>query len=374
MKKLLLILNFFVVFGCFGQKIDKDLHLTVSVSINQNDEHIKEVISTVRAFLETKNDSYTENKYWLKQDFDKYKYPYIDLYNIENGRLGKNFYQPTLMEIIPTDQVNQWVVKLAFIGHNTETNQNQVRVIYNIIASKINDEIKLSRYQDFVLESWQYFKKESISYYISPVKKINEAEVSKQQKDIEMLCNFFNTQPIPLIYISCINPKEVFEVKGFDYNPMMYVGNTGGFAEHGNFILSGNNSEVYTHEIVHIYTMNLFPNIKPFFDEGLATFLAGSGTFDYAWHKEKLKRFLIQNPTFQIEHHMEDLYERLYFEEETSIPYLIAAVICEYVLEVHGKEIYFELLNDEDDLWNSLKKVGLTQENINNVIRNKLEI
>lgn len=278
------------------------------------------------------------------------------------------------MEIIPTDQVNQWVVKLAFIGHNTETNENQVRVIYNIIASKINDEIKLSRYQDFVLESWQYFKKESISYYISPVKKINEAEVSKQQKDIEMLCNFFNTQPIPLIYISCINPKEVFEVKGFDYNPMMYVGNTGGFAEHGNFILSGNNSEVYTHEIVHIYTMNLFPNIKPFFDEGLATFLAGSGTFDYAWHKEKLKRFLIQNPTFQIEHHMEDLYERLYFEEETSIPYLIAAVICEYVLEVHGKEIYFELLNDEDDLWNSLKKVGLTQENINNVIRNKLEI
>src|SRR5690606_9040281 len=174
-----------------------------------------------------------------------------------------------LMEVIPTDKPNQWIVKLAFIGHNSETKENQLRGIYNIIASKINNEIVLSRYQDFILESWQQTQKDSISYYISPLKKINEIEIAQQQKDIEMLCAFFNTKPIPLTYISCANPKELFEVKGFDYSPMMYVSKVGGLAEYGNIILSGNNSEIYTHEIIHIYTLNLFPNKHPFFDEGL---------------------------------------------------------------------------------------------------------
>ncbi|HLV50759.1 MAG TPA: hypothetical protein VKY44_02230, partial [Flavobacterium sp.] len=324
MKKIIPLI-FLVSFSCLAQTANNDLHLTVSKAVNQQDEQINQVVSTVRAFLKTKNESYNSNKYWLPTDFDKHQYPFIDLYGIEHGREGENIYQPTLMEVIPTDKPNQWIVKLAFIGHNSETKENQLRGIYNIIASKINNEIVLSRYQDFILESWQQTQKDSISYYISPLKKINEIEIAQQQKDIEMLCAFFNTKPIPLTYISCANPKELFEVKGFDYSPMMYVSKVGGLAEYGNIILSGNNSEIYTHEIIHIYTLNLFPNKHPFFDEGLATYLSGSGTFDYLWHKEKFKRFIQKNPDFKIENHMDDLYERLYFEEETSIPYLIAA-------------------------------------------------
>ncbi|HLV51017.1 MAG TPA: hypothetical protein VKY44_03585 [Flavobacterium sp.] len=367
-------LFFLVSASCFGQTANNDLHLTISKSVNQQDEQINQVISTVQAFLETKNDSYSSNEYWLALDFDKHKYPFIDLYGIENGKEGKNVYQPTLMEVIPTNKPFQWIVKLAFIGHNNQTRDNQVRGIYNIIASKTDDQIVLSRYQDFVLESWQHLQKESISYYISPLKKMNETEIVQQQKDVQMLCDFFNTKPIPLTYISCINPKELFEVKGFDYNPMMYVSKTGGLAENGNIILSGNNSEIYTHEIIHIYTMNLFPDKHYFFDEGLATFLSGSGTFDYAWHKEKFKRFLQENPSFKIENHMNDLYERLYFEEETSIPYLIAAVVCERTIRLYGKEKYFEILSSKADLWTSLEKTGLTKENINKEIRKELKL
>src|SRR5690606_41003891 len=98
----------------------------------------------------------------------------------------------------------------------------------NILATKTNDEIILSKYQDHLLESWQQQSIGSLNYYISPLKKINEQEIAQQLKDIEKLCSFFKTDPIPITYISCINPQEVFQVKGFDYNPMMFVSKTGG--------------------------------------------------------------------------------------------------------------------------------------------------
>lgn len=68
------------------------------------------------------------------------------------------------------------------------------------------------------------------------------------------------------------------------------------------------------------------------------------------------------------------MYERLYFEEETSIPYLIAAVVCERTIRLYGKEKYFEILNSKDDLWISLNKVGLTKENINFEIKKELDL
>lgn len=374
MKNILLILCVFAYLNNYSQTVDNDAHITISTAINQEKQEIKEIIATMRDFLETKNDSLTYNKHWLPADFEKYAYPYLDLFDMENGNDGNNIYQPSIMEIIPTDNSSQWIVKLAFIRHNPSTKDNLIRSIYNILATKTNDEIILSKYQDHLLESWQQQSIGSLNYYISPLKKINEQEIAQQLKDIEKLCAFFETDPIPITYISCINPQEVFQVKGFDYNPMMFVSKTGGLAEYGNIIFSGNNSEIYTHEIIHIYTMNLFPYKHSFFDEGLATYLSGSGIYKYDWHKEKLKRFLVQNPTFEIKNHMEDLYERLYFEEETSIPYLIAAVVCDYIIETHGKQKYFELLNSRNNLGDSLDKVGLNKENVNMKIRKKLGI
>lgn len=350
------------------------INLSVSPVIDQEKLINKQIIQTFTSFLQSKNKSFTENQHWIKSDFIKFKYPYLDLYGIESGMSGKHAYAPTLMGIIPTENSNQWILKFAYIGHSPNKNENQLRVIYNIIANEINNEIVFSRYQDYILQKWDQKQLESITYYISPLKKVNEVEVNKQLDDIKFLCNFFETKPIPLTYISCVHPKELFEVKGFDYNPMMYVSKTGGFAEAGNFVLSGNNSETYTHEVVHIYTRNLFPNIKTFFDEGLATYIGGSGKYSYSWHKEKFKKFIQQNESFKVEEHMDDLYERLYFEEETPIPYLIAAVICERTIRLHGKNKYFEILNSLDDLWASLAKVGITKENVNLEIRKELTI
>jgi hypothetical protein len=374
MKGILLLLTFFLTLACNGQEPKQDKFvLTISPIIDKTNKTNQIIIETLTRFLKTKNTSLTENKFWVHSDFQIFIYPYLDIYNIENSKFGKDFYLPTLVEIIPTDNSNQKIVKIAFIGHNNETKENQLKSIYNLIANIQQDKVLFSRYLDYTTQNWKTETKESLTYKISPNKTINETEITKQQKDIDKICNFFQCKPIEITYYSCINPKELFEIKGFDYNPMMYVDKTGGLADYGNIIFSGNNSEIYTHEIIHIYTSNLFPKIDKFIDEGLATIIAGSGKYSYVWHREKLDKFLNENKDYDFSRHT-DAYERIYFENETSIPYLTSALILERTLRVYGKEKLLELLKSENELWTTLKIVGLTKENINEELRKQIKL
>ena len=374
MKGILLLLTFFLTLACNGQEPKQDKFvLTISPIIDKTDKTNQIIIETLTQFLKTKNTSLTENKFWVHSDFQKFIYPYLDIYNIENSKFGKDFYLPTLVEIIPTDNTKQKIVKIAFIGHNNETKENQLKSIYNLIANIQQDKILFSRYLDYTTQNWKTETKESLTYKISPNKTINETEITKQQKDIDKICNFFQCKPIEITYYSCINPKELFEIKGFDYYPMMYVDKTGGLADYGNIIFSGNCSEIYTHEIIHIYTNNLFPKIDKFIDEGLATIMAGSGKYSYVWHREKLDKFLNENKDYDFSRHT-DAYERIYFENETSIPYLASALILERTLRVYGKEKLLELLKSENELWTTLKTVDLTKENINEELRKQIKL
>jgi len=374
MKQILLIVTTCLTLACNAQEAKQEKFvLTVSPNIDKTDLTNQTIVESLAGFLKTKNTSLTENKYWVKSDFKKFIYPYLDIYNIENSKHGKDFYLPTLVEIIPTEDLNKKIVKIAFIGHNSETKENQLKAIYNLIANIDQDKVLFSRYLDFSTEKWETVSNGSLTYKVSPNKTIKATEIAEQQKDIDKILNFFECKSISISYYSCVNPKELFEIKGFDYNPMMYVDKTGGLADYGNIIFSGNNSEIYTHEIVHIYTNNLFPQINKFLDEGIATYIAGSGKFDYEWHREKFDKFLTKNKDFDFKEHI-DPYERLYFEEETSIPYLTAALILERAKRIYGDEKIIELLNSGSEFWQTLNLVGLTQENINEELRKEIKL
>lgn len=359
-----------------GQVIKKDkLLLTISPNINKTDPVNKKIIQALTDFLNTKNTSLAENKNWIDSDFKKYVYPYFDIYNIEKSKYGANFYQPTLTEIISTENENQKIVKTSFIGHRSKTNENLLKSVYNIIANIKQDKILFISYLDYSTKNWETLDivKSNLKYKISSNKKVNEGEILNQQNDIEKICNFFQCKPIAITYYSCINPKEIYNIKGFDYHPMMYVDKTGGIAEIGNIIFSGNNSEIYTHEIIHIYTNQLFPKIDKFIDEGLATFIAGSGKFNYEWHRNKFAKFLNENKGYNFAN-LTNIYERIYFENETSIPYLFSALIVERILRIYGKEKLIEFLKSEKGLWKNLNTVGLTKENINEEIRKQIKM
>lgn len=388
MNKFSLLIISLTVLSCNASTNDKQLSeqspvreneitLEVSAYIDQNSEINQKLIKILSDFFKTKKDSLTENEYWLPSDFKEFVVPFQDISSpIYGGGKYNEYYTfyPSLMEITKIKSEDKWILKVAFMENNTENNKHTVLAIYNIIAQQIEGNISLSRYINYATKEWTEIEADFITYKVTPLKSPSQSEILQQKKDIEKLISFFDTPPIPVTYYSCKNPKEVFEIKGFDCNPMMYVSDSGGFAEYGNIIISGNNSEIYTHEITHIYMMNLFPNRNKFLEEGLATYIGGSGFYNYEWHRKKLKQFFDENPDFKIEEYTDNPYERIYFEEETPVLYVIPALICERVIRLYGKEKLFELFKSNRDIWEILSNTGLTRENIKKELQKEINL
>lgn len=341
---------------------------SISPSVDQQDSFNIQIIKTLGEFLDTQ-----DPKFWLESDFKRFKYPYYELIGIESGRMGEDFYQPSLMEIIPTNESGKKIVKVAYIGYTKETKSNLIKAIYNMVAVKKNGGIFFSKYIDYATKDWQTKKEDNLTYYISPSKNFSPEEFERQKADIKILSEFFGIEKFPIFYYSTISPEEVFKLKGFDYHPMMYADQSGGFAEDYNIIISGNNSEYYTHEVVHLYTSKLFPRINSYFDEGMATYFGGSGKFDYQWHKEKLRKFLLENPDFDFLKHL-NVYERSYFEKETPIPYVVSAVLCEIIISKFGKEKLFSVFKNGTSVEDGLEVFNFNNSNINSEIRKFLKI
>ncbi|MCX8524568.1 hypothetical protein OF897_11650 [Chryseobacterium formosus] len=72
---------------------------SISPTVDQQDSFNIQIIKTLCEFLENQ-----DPKFWLESDFKKFKSPYYEIIGIESEKLGDKFYQPSLMEIIPTDE------------------------------------------------------------------------------------------------------------------------------------------------------------------------------------------------------------------------------------------------------------------------------
>lgn len=340
--------------------------LSISSYINQNDSLNHKIITTLEKFLKTKDSSLTKNEYWEISDFKTHVCPYIDL------TYHPASYTPTLLEIIDTDSVTQKIVKLAYIFHSDTTNENQLANIYNLIANDKDGKIIFSSYLNYSTQNWKVLRKGSITYKISPYKTMNEDEIEEQQKDIQKLCHFFETKPVPAIYYSCRNPVELYQIRGFDYATYMYLAKIGGIVYFGNQIFSGRNREIYKHEIAHIYIGARFPHIHILLNEGMATLWGGLTLYDYAWHKQKIKKYILENSsTFQADQYF-DTYNRTRAYGETQISYMVGALICERTLRLYGKSKLFELFRQKGDLYKIISIVGLNKKNLNEELQKEV--
>lgn len=346
--------------------------LTIASTIDKETPINQKLINTLSRFLATKNNSLHKNEYWSPADFQTFWFPYQDIFEIERKGDNLNFYQPTLMEIVDTDEENKKLLKLAFIGHDDATKENTIKGIYNIMATEFGSGIMLSNPLPYFTKDWKKIKKGSLHYIVSPQKEFNEKEADKQLEDISRICEFFGTEPLPITYYSCTGPKELFQIKGFDYNPIMYREGGGGLSSQPNFVFSGNSSEFYTHEIMHLYISALFPSRAQLINEGLATYVGGSRTYSYTWHRENLKTYLEENSAIDLSMHLEP-FER-FFAGETSIPYMIGALICERTFRLYGKEKLLVLLEGNGGLLELLDDVGLTKENLDTELKKEIKL
>ena len=287
-------------------------------------------------------------QYWQESDTLIFKRPFDDLWlSIEDYYPA---YTPTIVSIQKKEK-DKYLVKIAVMGNPEQF--NSLHAIYNFYAIRDNEDIfKFKNVINDNLKLWNTKTIDNIKYIYPPQNTLNNNEIKKQIEFENNLITKFDFDKINYTYISCNSVYEFMKLRGFDYENSMFLNNQkGGVAfTNSQLIFSGNNSEFYPHELVHLYTYKYFKNINSTINEGFATYLGGSMELDYLSHIKILKDYL---KTSKI-----DLFEYLFDDEKkftiigniSSIKYSAGALLCD--------------LADKQNVLNQLLDCGKTDEEL----------
>ncbi len=348
------------------QLTDADLRIDPSVDTVQIAN--QEAIACLRRFLTKKLDPEAGNDFWYGPDLDQFGTPYSELYYAEYDSIGDIRFFPTLLSIAPVDEGLWMRVMWAADG-----SEGKPRYLFDFLARETEDGVRLSFPISFNTSTWERRKVGDITYVISPQHTFSMAQAQEQNNVIGQLSAFFDIPAFPITYYAFADPVDLFMAKGFEQHPLMHTIATGGMVDTGDNVFAGNDKDIYTHEVVHLFTHRKFPTCPSLLDEGLATLIGGSTELDYAWHRANMERYLRSDPTLDLRDRC-NTYAQDDIDEDTDVPYMIGALLCERILRKDGKAGLFKVMASGDDLWPALVDQGITQENLTEELRQELQL
>ncbi len=267
---------------------------------NANDKNEKEIIHLWKDYLLSGKFQDQESPFW---SFEKMRIPdeYLWALGVQNLQERDYQVQCKIIGIFPVSN-GYYALKSAFT-HIDEAGEIHLDLITSVYAKKIKGKFLLISSAEYLKTVLSHHKIGNINYYVHPFHKFNEKEAQKMNEFNLYLAKEFDIKPIEFDYFVANTSREIVNVWGYEYlNAMYQPDQTGGVASVQNKIIySGNNSEYYPHELVHIYTSQVTPKDTHFWiNEGIATFYGGSGGYSLDWHLNELKKFLEGNPNFDL--------------------------------------------------------------------------
>jgi hypothetical protein len=150
------------------------------------------------------------------------------------------------------------------------------------------------------------------------------------------------------------------------------------YSDFYNYKIYASNSDVFIHEITHLYTNKHYPNSQRWFDEGFATFMGGSVGLSLKEHLKFLKEDLIIHKEYDLTNLLLYGNKKVNVNYNTSYLYVIGGLLCKLVYEKEGYEGIFKLLkvpnNSNVEFYSAIEKhIGVKQENLNEFLRKELE-
>ncbi|WP_046756200.1 hypothetical protein [Kordia jejudonensis] len=372
MKRTLLLLLFLGNMIGYAQS-QETFEIIIDTNVeNANDPDEKEIIALWTAYLQSGEYENPETTFW---DTSQYRIPDYFLWMVDFGtiRTRSPKVQCTILGVFAVEN-NHYAIKTS-LAHVTDDNTIVLEAIISVYAKKVKGKYVLVNSSQYHKNVWEKKRVGNITYYIHPMHQFDEKDAANMNAFNVEIAKTFNTSPIPFDYFVSSYSREIVRLLGYDYMAKIYIpGQTGGAADIDNRIVyAGNNSAYYAHELVHIYTHELFPNGNHFWlNEGFATYMGGSGGNDLDWHIDKLKAYVLQNPDFEIS--LRTL--RGYIpngEHHTEFRYVIGGLVCKKVFEKHGMNAVIEGLrtvNTNEDFLNFVKgKLGISHDDFSNYIK-----
>lgn len=349
-------------------------HLRIWPTVDTTDALNTEAIACLRRFCLFKLDTSRANDFWLTADLERFGGIHGELFAAEFDSVGEPRYPPTLLAINSTGNPDERLLTVRWAEEDGAGIAKRVRYVFDFLAKRTGDGVRLSFPLDHLTRDWERIGMGPVTYIVSPGRTFSMEQAHQQVKDVERLAHFFDIPAFPITYYSCTDPTELFRIRGYQQHPLMHVFPTGGRAEGKDLVFSGNDKEIYTHEVVHLFTGMKFQERPWVLDEGLATFLAGSSEKPYTWHRANLKAYLASGAMPDMEKVLTS-YEPTYINEHTNLAYAIGGALCERILRTQGKEgLFAVLVSGEEQVFTALAGMGITRENLRQELVKELEL
>jgi hypothetical protein len=130
---------------------------------------------------------------------------------------------------------------------------------------------------------------------------------------------------------------------------------------------------------VHLYTFHVVPKYPHFWvGEGIATFYAGTSTYSFQGHMQKLKEFLNDNPNYDLSEITELNKTIPNGEHASDFRYVLGALLMKNIYEKEGVKGLVESLEygtTDEDFYRLLNdKLGVTNERFDEYIKEEMKV
>ncbi|WP_160712391.1 hypothetical protein [Chitinophaga solisilvae] len=329
------------------------------------------LLTSLDGFLQDKDRpggaaGYTDTAY-----LRRYQMGFDEIQFIENSKKynDSNFFRPQLTNIIKINP-GEYLIKLAFAGV-TPDRQPVVRKLYSMVAREKADKFIFYPAVDYVVKDWQHKQVGRIHYVyphtldLSAAKRFDEFNTALAAK--------FGVKPVALTYYHCSSAQELLRVKGVDFDATASYLRRGDSDEENNIFMSGINSPLYKHDLVHFYCAKFFPKqtCRPA-EEGLAYYMDGGWGESYEKCLKTLKDYAAAHP----DTNLYEPFKNNLSAGDISLKHTISALL---VATLDKREGFAQVLafirgenTDERMLKNMQQFFGITPQNFNEKVRKLL--
>jgi hypothetical protein len=272
-------------------------------------------------------------------------------------------YQPLLMQVTPLS-ASTFIVKLAHT--RTDESNTTIHSIYNLLAEKREKGFVFFSPSLYYTAAMQTYRSGSITYKYTG--SIDKTACKKMDLINQRIATLFQQPVKEVTYYKFKNAVALFNHLGFDYLPNMHLDSTGGIIKYeAGQVLAANNSEIYEHEFVHLYTRGLNNGqVNHYADEGVATLIGGSGGIMYAAGIKKIYDRIIEKNITNI---YEGFVADFQIDKKVSVKYFLSALICKLIRDRKGMTGLAEVLkagNTVDDFFSKTNELlQLNEQNFN---------
>ena len=273
----------------------------ITARVDTTNAEVREVLATWINYLWSVPDSAYDNPHWNSHEKQLYGHRDFDFasywisHQIPSDVLLAS-YPPRILSIDKVD--DHYEIRTMFYGENlpAEMSGSNPVTILRVAATREDGGWKLANMLPFVTRNWIEHRVGPIRYRMPPTYRFNEMVAHRAHAFVDSVASMLGVEVEPFSFYLASSIDELGSLLGHDF---FFVGVTTGLTLSDNrIVMSSKRSEHYPHELVHVVAGTV-PN--GMINEGLATWIGGSGDQSFVEGLRELRRCLEADDSVSIE-------------------------------------------------------------------------